>query len=245
MMRALMIVVVVAVGALGRARAFAEDAGAGSGDAPKWIDRADPKLGITFRHPADAKVAVKGGVITVSAPALPTVTITISKTTERGTAKSGGIDDKHVEWTIEVPKRSARCVADGKDLESADLASTVCDSIVLTPGARTPHAELIVSSTGLASAAGYEQKVRGKKAALDACWKKALAKDAELPEGSLVLARDLENGKPVRTNRSAENFFDHDAKPLGACVFPVVESVPAKTSAPAASVKVEVIFQLY
>jgi len=213
-------------------------------DDAKRVERAEPKLGITFKHPDGAKVVVKGSTITISGPTLSTVTIAIKATDERSVAKNGGVSDKHVEWTIDAPKRAARCTADGGTDDQAASASAVCESIELAPGPRRPHVELIVTSDGLADGAAFEARARAKKKALDACWKAALAKDADLPEGSMSLDRTYEHGAPAHTTQNAENFFDHDPKPLGACVFPLLKAVPAK-AADAATTKVEVIFQLY
>jgi hypothetical protein len=214
--------------------------------ATKWVAFADKALGIALHHPAGAKVAVKGSTVTVTGPELATVTINVATTEERSVSKNGGQTDKHVDWSIEVPKRAAHCVADGADLDKAAAASSVCDSIVLTPGKRAPHVELSVDSSGLADGAAYEKAVKARQKALDACWKQALAKDADLPEGSLSFERTYEQGQPAATRSGAENFFDHDAKPLGACAFAILKAVPAKAAGDAsAKITIEAVCRLY
>jgi hypothetical protein len=215
-------------------------------DPPPWVTHDDARLGLTFRHPADATIKTSGTVVTIAAPGLATVTIAIAKTDERSIAKNGGVSDKHVAWSIDVPLRSARCTADGATLDQATLASNLCDSIVLAPGPRHPHVELSITATGLAdaAAAAYQAKVRARQKPLDACWKAALGKDADLPEGSLTLERSYADGQPAESKQRVENFFDHDAKALAACVFGVLQAVPARTTG-AATVRIEAICQLY
>ena len=87
--------------------------------------------------------------------------------------------------------------------------------------------------------------MRARQAALDACWKKALGKDAAMPEGAVTFTRDFDHGAPAGTKTSAEDFFDHDAKALGACVTGVVKAVAAKSAADAAHVEIKMICQLY
>jgi hypothetical protein len=211
----------------------------------KWVRYENKKLGIAVRHPAAAKVAVKGAELTISGPELATVTITVEPTTERNTSKTGGQTQLHIEWTIDVPKRRAHCAADADDLDKAVHASTMCDTIELTPGARDPHVELAVASTGLADAGAFDKAVHAKGKALDACWKAALAKDPTLPEGALSVKRTYESGQVSGTNEHAENFFDHDTKALGTCVFGLIEGVPVKTAEAAASIDLTVICRVY
>ena len=209
---------------------------------PRWKDA---KLGLALKRPAVAKVTSKSGTITIAGPGLATVTIAVAPSDDRGTAKNGGVSGTHVEYTIDVPKRHATCTADSDDKDQADVASWICDSIELVPGAKHPHAELQIASTGLADQAAFEKAVRAKQRALDACWTKALAKDKELPEGSISLERTYDHGKPAQASQHLENFFDHDAKALGTCVFAILKAVPAKTAADQATTSVEVIFQYY
>ncbi len=211
----------------------------------KWVRYENKKLGVAVRHPAAAKVAVKGSELTISGPELTTVTITIETTTERNTNKTGGQTQLHVDWTIEVPKRRAHCEADADDLDKAVHASTMCDTIELTPGPRDPHIELVVASTGLVDGDAYDKAVHTKQKALDACWKAALAKDSALPEGALSVKRTYESGQASGTNEHAENFFDHDTKALGKCIFGLVEGVAVKTAEPAASIELTMVCRLY
>ena len=209
---------------------------------PKWDGG---KLGVHVAHPAAAKVAAKGGTVTVRGARMPDVTIAVETTTERGRDKNGGVNGTHVAYTIEVPERRATCTADAADQDQANLAAEICDAMVVDPGPRHPHVELTVTSTGLADGASFEKSVRAKQGALDACWTRALAKDRDLPEGSISLRRTYDHGAPSETATHLENFFDHDAKALGACVTAVVKGVETKTADDAATTEVEAIFQLY
>jgi len=211
----------------------------------KWVDAEQKSLGLKVRHPASAQLAVHGSDVTISGTGIPTVTIAVKTTTDRSTAKSGGVHDKHVEWTVSVPKRTATCTATAANEDDASLASKICDTIVLAPGARSPHVELVVTSSGLADGAAYERAVRAKSRELDACWKSALAKDSELPEGAVELHRTYDHGQPATTNESRQNFFDHDAKPLGACMVALLKAVPVKTAADTAEIKITAICHLY
>jgi hypothetical protein len=238
--------------ALAAAAALATLVGRAAADvAPtsEWKELEHKKLGLRVRHPPGAKVDVdpRAGSVVIGGPELATVTITVAASNERDTGRNGGLSAMHVEWTVAVPKRIARCVADGKTLEQAMIASSICESIVLAPGPRSPHVEIAVAATGLADPVAYEQAVRGRAPALDACWKKALVKDADLPEGSVTLARTFEHGQPAASRQSVENFFDHDAKALAACLVPIVKAVPVSAPADAATaeVKVEMICLLY
>jgi hypothetical protein len=211
----------------------------------KWVDVDQKSLGLHVRHPASAHVAVHGSEVTISGAEIPTVSIAVKTTTDRSTAKSGGVHDRKVEWTVSVPKRTATCTSTATNEDQATLASRICDTIVLVPGARDPHVELVVSSTGLADGPGYERGVRAKAREIDACWKSALAKDTDLPEGAVELHRTYDHGQPATTNESRQNFFDHDAKPLGACIVALVKAVPVKTSADTAEIKITAICHLY
>ncbi len=222
-------------------KAVAADVGSPS----TWPSWKDAKLGIALKRPAAAKVVSSKGTITISGAELATVTITVAPSDDRGTNKNGGVSGTHVEYTIDAPKRHATCTADSDDKDKADVASYICDSIALTPGAKHPHVELQIESDGLADGAAFEKSVRAKQGALDACWKKALAKDKELPEGSVSLDRTYDHGKPSQSNTHLENFFDHDAKAFGACVSTILAKLPAKTAADTATTKVEVIGQYY
>lgn len=223
----------------GVASAHADDA------TSKWTDLDNKALGVHLRCPPRMAATVKGSQLVLAGKDLPTVTVVVTATTDRTTSKSGGVHDRHVEWTIVVPKRSATCSADTDDDDKADIASHICDSLELQPGPRSPHVELVVVSSGLADAAAYEHAVRDKSAALDRCWKTALAKDADLPAGAVELRRTFDHGQPASTNESRENFFDHDAKALSTCITSVLKAVPVKTAEDAASVKITAICQLY
>jgi len=232
---------VVIVGAVAPVRVAGAEVEAPS----KWVKFDQPKLGFSVRHPAAAKVEVKGNDIEISGPELATVKITVAQTTERNTSKSGGMRKNTVYWTIAVPKRSAVCIAETDDPDKATVASSMCDSIELTPGPRDPHIELAVTSSGLADGAAYEKAVRAKGKALDACWKAALAKNPALTEGSLTVKRTYDDGTPSSTNEHAENFFGRDTTALGKCVFGLVEGVPVKTSEKDAQVQLEMICRFY
>jgi hypothetical protein len=209
---------------------------------PRWDDA---KLGVHVAHPAAAKVSAKSDTIVVAGKDLPTVTIVVSTTTERGRDRNGGVSANHVEYTIDVPERHAVCTADEADPDRSNVAVEICDALVVDPGPRHPHVELTVTSKGLADADAYEKAVRAKQPQLDDCWVKALAKDKDLPEGSIALRRTFDHGAPAATSQHLENFFDHDAKALGACVASIVKAVPAKTADDAAQIDVEAICQLY
>jgi hypothetical protein len=220
-------------------------AAAADTDTSSWKISRDKKLGVAVRVPAQAKVTSRADGLTIAGPDFPTVTITISATDERGTTKDGGRNGLHVAWTINVPERAAQCTADAADEGAAYVASAICESIDLTPGPRHPHVALAVTSSGLDDGAAYEKAVRARQAALDACWKKALAADKAMPEGAITFTRDFDHGAPAGTRTAAEDFFDHDAKALGACVTAVVKAVAAKSTAEAAHVEIKMICQLY
>ena len=223
--------------------AFAE--GPDPGPPSSWPKWDDAKLGVHVAHPAAAKVSAKDGTIVVAGKDLPTVTIVVSATTERGRDRNGGVSASHIEYTIDVPERHAVCTADEADPDRSNIAVEICDALVVDPGPRHPHVELTVQSKGLADGDAYEKAVRAKQHALDDCWVKALAKDKDLPEGSIALRRTFDHGAPAETQQHLENFFDHDAKALGACVSALVKSVPAKAADDAAQIDVEAICQLY
>ena len=211
---------------------------------PKWDGG---KLGVHVAHPAAAKVSAHGATVVVRGPAMPDVTIVVTTTTERGRDRNGGVNGTHVAYTIDVPERHATCEADAADQDQANLAAEVCDALVVDPGPRHPHVEVTVSSKGLADGDAFEKAVRARQRALDACWTRALAKDHDLPEGSIALRRTYDHGAPAESTQHLENFFDHDAKALGACVAAIVKAVPAKPAADAdaAETDVEAICQLY
>jgi hypothetical protein len=227
------------------ALAAASIARADTGAPSTWPAWKDAKQGVALKHPPGAKVTAKGGTITIAGADVATVTITIAATDERARDRSGGVSGTHVEYTIAVPRRRATCTADAKDQDQADLASWTCDSIALEPAPRTPHVEATVTSSGLADGDAFERGVRGKQRALDACWAQALRKDKELPEGSITIERTYDHGQPSALAQHASDFFDHDARPLAACVAGVVKGIPAKTAADAATTKVVLVFQYY
>src|SRR5580692_6353250 len=154
---------------------------------PQWTELDNKQLGIHVRYPPRMTKNVKGSQLVLVGKDLPTVTIAVTSTTDRSTSKSGGVHDHHVDWTITVPKRSAQCSATGADDDQAQTASHICDSLVLQPAPRTPHVDLTVESTGLADAAAYERAVRATQPQVDRCWKAAVAKDADMPEGAVEL----------------------------------------------------------
>jgi hypothetical protein len=212
---------------------------------PTWTQLDNKQLGVHVRRPPRMTPKVAGSQLVLVGKDLPTVTIAVSTTSDRSTNKSGGVRDGHVEWTVAVPKRSARCTADATNDDLADIASHICDTLEVDPGPRSPHVELAVESSGLTDSAAYERAVRGKAATLDHCWKAALAKDANLPPGAVELRRTFDHGQAASTNESRENFFDHDAKALGACITGALKDVPVKTTEDAASIKITAVCQLY
>jgi hypothetical protein len=211
----------------------------------KWVRYENKKLGVAVSHPAAAKVEVVAFGLRITGADIATVEIAVSDTKDRNTSKSGGKSQDHIEWTIAVPKRSAKCHAETTDDDKAVIASSMCDTIELTPGPRDPHVEIAVTSSGLADSAAYEKAVLGKQHAIDACWKAALAKDATLPEGSLTVKRAFDDGKPTSTNEHADNFFDHDTKGLATCVFGALEGVAVKTADKDASIKLDAVCRFY
>lgn len=210
----------------------------------KWKQLANKKLGVRVKHPASAKLGGTGTTVTIAGPELPTVTIAVETTTERTTSKLGGARKDHVEWTIAVPKRLARCTADVADPDQAQVANSICDSIELAPGARDPHVELTIDASGLADTAAFDKAVHGKQRELDRCWKAALAKDGQLPEGGATLERSFENGQ-LKTSEQTFRNFGRDTKVLAACFFPILKAVAVKTAADAAHVKIDAVFRIY
>jgi hypothetical protein len=211
----------------------------------KWVAFADKKLAIKLRRPANAKVDVQGSAIRVTGPELPEIAIAIAATTDRTTTKEGGAHQLHVEWTIAVPKRVARCTADAADTTQAAHASAICDTIELEPAPRAPHVELHVTSSGLADAAAFERAVQSKQKQLDRCWKDALAKDPEFGEGAASLHRSYDKGQLATSDEKLANFAARDTKPLGKCLFDVAKSVPVKAADAAAQLAVDMICLLY
>ena len=209
----------------------------------KWVAFADKKLAIKLRRPANAKVDVHGNALHVTGPELPEISIAIEATTDRTTTKEGGARQLHVEWTIAVPRRVARCTADAADTTQAAHASAICDTIELEPAPRAPHVELHVTSTGLGDGEAFERAVQAKQKQLDRCWKDALAKDAELGEGAASLHRTYEKGQLATSDEKLASFV-RDAKPLAKCVFDVVKNVAVKAS-DAAQIDVAMICLLY
>jgi hypothetical protein len=226
---------------LGASRLAAADVAAPD----KWVDFANKKLGVKLRHPANAKVEVRGGELRVTGPELPAIAIAITATTERASSKAGGARDLHVEWTIAVPKRTAKCTADAADTDQATAASRICDTIELEPGARDPHVELTVASTGLADADAFERAVRAKQKQLDKCWRDTLAKDRDFPQGSAALLRTYDHGQLAASDESVKSFQARDAKPLGSCLFAILKAVPVKPAGDAAEIRVDMICLLY
>jgi hypothetical protein len=96
----------------------------------KWVEVEQKSLGLRLRHPGSAHVAVHGSELTISGGDVPTIVIAVQTTTERTTSKSGGVHDRHVEWTVSVPKRTAQCTATAPNEDQATLASQICDTIV-------------------------------------------------------------------------------------------------------------------
>ena len=212
----------------------------------KWIQLDNKAIGVRARHPKTAKVAVHGSELAISGDGFPTVTIAVSTTGDRATSKSGGVQDLHVNWTITSPKHSATCRATADDDDQATIASQICDSIELAAAPRAPHIDLTVDSSGLADAAAYEKAVRATSRQLDSCWKSALAKDKDMPEGEVEVRRTYDHGQPADTVENHHNFFDHDAKQLGSCMAALLKAVPVKTASDdAASIKINVICQVY
>lgn len=211
----------------------------------KWIAFDHKPLGVHLLRPASAKVTVKRAEITVTGKDLPTITIVTSQTTDRLAQKNGGVKDLQVSWTITSPRRAATCSAVAADPEQATIASQVCETVDIAPAPRTPHTEITVTTTGLAESATFDRAVHAKRRQLDACWRTALGKDKDLPEGEIEVRRSYESGQPASTSEDHRNFFDHDAKPLGACMSALVKAVPARTVGGTAEIKVNVICQLY
>ena len=211
----------------------------------KWIAFDHKQLGVHVLRPPSAKVAVHGSELTITGKDLPTVAIAMAQTTERLSGKNGGVKDLKVSWTITAPRRSATCTAVAADQDQATVASQICESIEVTATPRTPHAEISVETKGLSDGAAYEKAVRAKAHQFDACWRTALAKDKDMPEGEVELRRSYDHGQPSGTSENHRNFFDHDAKPLGACMTDLIKAVPVKTTGDAAEIKINVICQLY
>ncbi len=212
----------------------------------KWIQLDNKALGVRARHPKTAKIAIHGSELAISGAGFPTVTIAVTTTGGRTTSKSGGVEELHVNWTITSPKHSATCTATAEDDDQATIASQICDSIELAAAPRAPHVDLTVASTGLADAAAYETAVRATTRRLDACWKTALAKDKDLPEGEVEVRRTYDHGQPADTVENHYNFFDHDVKQLGTCMATLLKAVPVKTASDdAATIKINVICQIY
>lgn len=211
----------------------------------KWARWENAKLGLVVMHPAATKVEVTAFGVRVTGAEIATVEVVVTETKERNSSKSGGQAENSIDWVIAVPKRTAKCHAQTDDNDKAVVASAICDALEVKPGPRDPHVEMALTSEGLADGAAYEHAVRGKQKAVDACWKAALAKDAGLTEGSLTVRRTFVDGAPAETNERAENFFDHNTKALAACVFGLVEAVPAKATGKDASIKVDLVCRLY
>jgi hypothetical protein len=211
----------------------------------KWVAFADKKLAIKLRRPANAKVDVQGSALRVTGPGLPEIAIAIEATTDRTTTKEGGARQLHVEWTIAVPKRVARCTADAADTTQAAHASAICDTIELEPAPRDPHVELHVTSSGLADAAAFERAVQAKGKQLERCWRYALAKDPAFGEGAASLHRSYDKGHLATSEEKLANFASRDTKPLGKCLFDIVKSVAVKAGDGAAQIDVEMICLLY
>jgi hypothetical protein len=212
----------------------------------KWVQLDNKQLGVRARHPKSATIAVHGSELAISGTGFPTVTIAIATTGDRTTGKSGGVQDLKVSWTITAPKHAATCTATADDDDQATIASQICESIEVAAAPRAPHVDLAIESTGLADGAAYEKAVRATAHQLDGCWKSALAKDHDLPEGEVEVRRTYDHGQPATTTENHHNFFDHDAKQLGACMAALIKAVPVKTASDdAATIKVNVICQEY
>jgi hypothetical protein len=211
----------------------------------KWIAFDHKPLGVHLLRPSGVKVTVKGAEVTVTGMDVPTITIATSQTTDRVAEKNGGVKDLQVSWTITSPRRSATCSAVASDPDQATIASQICETVDLAPAPRTPHTEIAVTTTGLADSAAFDKAVHAQQRRLDACWRAALAKDKDMPEGEIEVRRSYESDQPASTSEKHRNFFDHDAKPLGACMAALIKAVPARTTGAAAEIKVNVICQLY
>jgi len=209
---------------------------------PKW-DGA--KLGLHLKHPAGAKISVHGDTVIVAGTGFAAVNIEVASTELHNSGSVGGISDGKVDITVGVPLRAAHCTAASTDEAQLQTASWICSSIELDPAPRRPHVELTVTSTGLDDDAGFQRAVHAKQKAIDACWVAALKKDGSLPEGSVTLHRTYDHGAPVALDVRVEDFFDHDAKPLGACAADVLKGVTAKTAGDAAETTVRAICLYY
>ncbi len=95
------------------------------------------------------------------APKIATLEVTVTETKDTNSSKSGGKADNKIDWKIAVPKRASKCHAETDDDDKAVVASSMCDSIELTPGPREPHVELAVTSSGLVDGAAFEKLIRG------------------------------------------------------------------------------------
>ncbi|GEM_PF-4888186 len=211
----------------------------------KWLEYDNKQLAVHVLRPPGSKVTVKGAAITIAGNDLATVTIATAQTTERSSEKNGGVKDLTVNWSITAPHRAATCTAVAADQDAAIVASQICESIEVTAAPRTPHTEVVVTTTGLADAAAYEKAVRAKTRQLDACWRAALAKDKDMPEGEVEVRRSYESGQVANSEENRRNFFEHDAKPLGACMATLLRAVPATLARDTAQIKISVICQLY
>jgi hypothetical protein len=210
-----------------------------------WVAFDHKPLGVHLLLPPSAKVTVKGAAVTVTGKDLPAITIVTSQTTGRLAEKNGGVKGLQVSWTISSPRRSATCSSIAADPEQATIASQICETLDIAPAPRTPHTEITVTTTDLADPVSFDKATHAKQRQLDACWRTALAKDKDMPEGEIEVRRSYESDQPASTSENHRNFFDHDAKPLGACVAALIKAVPARTVGVTAEIKVNVICQLY
>jgi hypothetical protein len=214
-------------------------------DPEQWPRWDGGKLGLRFKHPAGAKIAVHGDTVIIAGNGFAAVNIVVSPTELHGKSSMGGTDNGHVDFTLGVPMRAAHCTADSTDAKQLEIASWICASMELDPAPRKPHVQLSVTSSGLADEGAFERAVHVKGHLIDGCWIAALKNDPELPEGSLTMHRTYQQGAPTATELRIEDFFDHDAKTLGACVQQALKPVPVKSAADAAETTVKAIFLYY
>jgi hypothetical protein len=232
--------------ALLAALAFAASASAGTDDDPDaWPTWDSAKLGMHVKHPASAKISVHGGTVIIAGTGFAAVNIEVAATDLHNSGSVGGVSDGKVDLTVGVPLRAAHCTAASTDEDQLRIAHAICTSVTLDPKPRKPHVQLTVTSTGLADEAAFARAVHAKQRAVDACWTRALASDATMPEGSITLHRSYDKGAPVATDIRLEDFFDHDAKTLGTCAADALKGIAAKGAGDAAETTVRAICLYY